>query len=315
MKSFPAVLVVLAALLLVVACAPESPSEAPEGADQEAESAEMADTEMDQEAAVDAVREAYVASYNQADAEAVAELFTEDAVTLFADGGVSEGREQIRAGHEETFASNPEAQIDPAEVLVMDDIAVQRGTYSVQMNPAEGESTGFSGSFITELQRVEGEWKIAAVTSNWDSAPPPGIPAGTMPDEIPEDLVDSPIASLTSAYEEHFNAGDAAAVAELFSEDAWAGFAGSPAVEGREAIQAQVQERLDMGSPQLTIHTIAVEDMGEGWHVAGGWYEMAITAESGQMAQGGNWMTVTRTNDSGEQEIAWFVSNAAPNGM
>lgn len=306
---------VLLAFVMIAACAPATET-APETdtdaeADAEAEAMDDESMPMDDEAAVDAVREAYVEHYNLGHADMVADLFTDDAVTLFADGGVSEGREAIEAALTTAMESDPTAEIDAAETMVMGDVAVQRGTYSLEMAPAEGDPVSFSGSYLTEFQKVAGEWKIGAVISNYDSEPPAGVPAGTMPGEAPPDLVDSPVAELTAAYAERFNMGDAAAVAELYDEDAVAAFANSPASEGRAEIEAALQERLAEGSPQITIHEVAVEDMGDGWYVAGGWYEIA----AGDASQGGSWITVVRTAEDGSQRLHWAVTNATPGGM
>lgn len=298
-------LVLLSALLLVSACAPAT-EPAPET--ESAPEAEAPAEPMDDEAAIDAVRAAYVEHYNLGHADMVADLFTDDAVTLFADGGVSEGREQIEASHTTAMANDPTVQIDAAETMVMDDMAVSRGTYSVQMAPAEGEPVSFSGYYLTEFQKVGGEWKIGAVISNYDSEPPAGMPAGTMPEETPPDLVDSPLADLTAAYAEAFNAGDAAAVAALYDEDAVAAFAGMEAAEGRAAIQGALEERMAAGSPQITIHEVATMDMGDGWYVGGGWSEAATDGEP----QLGHWISLVRTAEDGSASIHWMVTNTVP---
>jgi hypothetical protein len=68
---------------------------------------------------------------------------------------------------------------------------------------------------------------------------------------------------------------------------------------------------MEMGSPQLTIHTIGAEDLGDGRYGAGGWYE--ITSEAGRRE--GHWMTLVVTAADGSQQIEWGITNAIHTGM
>lgn len=306
----------LVIVLLVVACAPQpaedaEPAPEPE-AETEAETAEEAEpAAMDEAAAVDEVRAAYVRHYNAGDAQAVADLHTEDAVSLLANGGVYDGRAAILASLEEALADGPTAQVDPVDTMVMQDMAAQIGSYEVQMEPAEGDMVRFGGSFMTVLRNVDGAWKIAALITNYDSEPPEGLPAGSVPEEEPEPLTDHPLAEATAAYEGHFNAGDAAGVAGLYAEDAWAAFADAPAVQGRDAIEAAVAERMAQGASQVAIHTVGVEELGDGWYAAGGWTEITVSTDAGEMPQASNWIALSRTAEDGSRQIQWIVTNVA----
>ena len=57
------------------------------------------------------------------------------------------------------------------------------------------------------------------------------------------------IKAQNAAFEEAFNAGDSAAVAALYTEDAIALPPGGPMVEGRAAIQEMWQGAMDGGNP------------------------------------------------------------------
>lgn len=297
------VLALVLLLPLALACASE-PAEAPETTEPAAEAP------MNDEAAVDAVRVAYVERHNAGDVDGVAGLFTDDAVALFADGGVNMGRDAIRANFETTMAGAPSATIDAAETMVFGDHAVQRGSYRIEMTPEGGETTGFGGHYLTEFTRTAGDWKISALIANYDGPAPAGMPAGTMPEEPAPPLADDPLADFTAAYEEHFNQGHASVVGEMFTEDAAVAYAGVPLVTGREAITDALQQRMDAGA-QLAIHPVAMRDLGAGWYVQGGWYES--TAEG--VTRPGNWISLVTTAEDGSHRLHWVVTNIVPDGM
>lgn len=66
-----------------------------------------------------------------------------------------------------------------------------------------------------------------------------------------------------SSFEEVFNAGDAAGVAALYTEDAIAMPPGGGMVEGREAIEAMWQGALDDGLKDLSLSPAEIEVMGD----------------------------------------------------
>lgn len=71
------------------------------------------------------------------------------------------------------------------------------------------------------------------------------------------------IAATNRAFQEAVAAGDAAAVAAVYTEDALLMAPNAPAAQGHEAIQAAMQEMLDMGVGSLTLTTDEVMDHGD----------------------------------------------------
>ncbi|HUF57551.1 MAG TPA: SgcJ/EcaC family oxidoreductase, partial [Thermohalobaculum sp.] len=65
------------------------------------------------------------------------------------------------------------------------------------------------------------------------------------------------------AFEQAFNAGDAAAVAAFYTEDAVALPPGAPMVRGREAIQAMWQGAIDGGFTDLELTPEEIEVIGD----------------------------------------------------
>ena len=293
----------LAVTIALAACAAEEPAPEPEPEP-------AAEAPMDDEAAIDALRASYVEHYNMHHPDVVAAMYAEDGVTLLADGSARMGREAIAAGLAEDVAANPTATINADEIMVMGDNAAMIGNYGLELAPAEGETMSVSGHFMTIFRKQDDEWKIRAVISNYGAPPPPGTPGAGPPEEDPELLADNPLADLTSSYMEHFNMGHASVVAELYTEDAVAGFADSPINRGRAAIEAALEQRMAQGNPQLTIHTVGAEDLGDGWMVGGGWYEIVATTDDGEAHQRGNWMTLVRTEADGSHKIHRAITNA-----
>lgn len=87
------------------------------------------------------------------------------------------------------------------------------------------------------------------------------------------------------------NAGDAKAIAAMYTEDALRMPYQAPAVQGREAIAKNIQETLDQGITSVELTHGGSETHGKmGW--AHGTYKL-MTAD-GALAQEGKWMNVTK---------------------
>lgn len=112
------------------------------------------------------------------------------------------------------------------------------------------------------------------------------------------------IEAADAAFVEAFNAGDAAGVAALYTEDAVVMPPGQPAVEGRDAIQSTMAAMLEAGDGmQLSLETKGIEFMmspGVGHTaVATGTYTM--NAADGSHLDHGKAMVVWRQTDDGWQ--------------
>lgn len=267
------------------------------------DAADMADASGDAEA-LDALTAGYVEHYNMGHADVVAANYVDDAVTVYADGGVNLGRAEIEAALTATMAGSPTLRIDPDEIHLGGDKAVARGTWGISV-PIEGADAAVSsGYYMTWFVRVEGEWKIMVVASNYDSEQPPEAHMGAVSENV-DDEEDDGLDGMLTAYEAGWAAGDAAAVAMLYTENAHASFASQAAVEGRAAIEARLGETIG-GS--LDIHSKGTMDLGDGWAVNGGWWE--TTGDEG--AVNGNYLLLASTADDGSNQIHWLVTNARP---
>ncbi len=97
-----------------------------------------------------------------------------------------------------------------------------------------------------------------------------------------------------------YNDGDAAAVARLYVEDGIRMPPDLPLVEGREAIEAQVQDGIDQGLAEAEIEAVEVTVMGETAAARGTWRGM--DAEGNQIAAG-KWANLCKWVDGGWQIV------------
>jgi ketosteroid isomerase-like protein len=243
--------------------------------------------------------------------EMVASVYTDSAWVTPSTGGIFEGTEAITAWLTGSTAPAPTIEVAPLETLIMGDRAVAMGTYRLSVTGEAGETMVNSGAYLNALEKVDGEWKIAGMMSNFDAPPPEDLvwnpmPGGDMPTGTPR------FPDINAAYTAAFNAGDAAAIASMYAEDARFALSNGPILEGRAAIEEAMAARLIPGAT-IDIQEVGSEDMGDGWSGGGGWY--AITGPDGAVAQTGFWMNVIQVQDDGTPQIAWGITNARPGGM
>ncbi|MFQ5529990.1 MAG: YybH family protein [Gemmatimonadota bacterium] len=268
-------------------------------AETEAASALAAD-----EAALDELRAYYAEHFNLGHASMVAELYTDTAVTLFADGSVNLGRAEIEAGLTEIIAGSPAITITREAVHVADDAAVARGAWTME-TPVEGaEPAASSGHYLTVFTRGDSGWKIQAVVSNYDTEVPAEALTGVISENVDDEEDDGTIA-LVTAYEEAWAAGDTEALSMMWTEDAHAAFSMSPAIEGRPAIAERLAEVV---AGTIDIHPKATLPMGDGYAAIGGWYQ--VDTDEGSTT--GTYLSLVRATDDGSHQLHWGVSNGRP---
>ncbi|HSG46454.1 MAG TPA: nuclear transport factor 2 family protein [Longimicrobiales bacterium] len=297
-------LAAIVAAAALVACAEPPADEAPA---QDAEAAAPSDQE-----AIAAVAEYWETHYNMQHADMVASTYGDEAWVAPADGNVFEGREGIQgwlAGDMEAMA--PTIDITPVETVVVGDLAMSIGSYSVSAAPEGADPVSFSGTYINSMARVDGEWVITGTVTNYDSPRPEGWAWNPpMEGEVPPDSAIFP--EMITAYEAAWNAGDGAALAAMYTENARAAWTDAPLVSGRAAIEAAAMARTTTGST-LDLHEVGGEDLGDGWTGVGGWY--SVTGPDGEVMRQGIWMNLVRTGEDGTPRIHWTVSNGRPGAL
>lgn len=306
MNSRPGILLVTAAML--AACSPDTGEQAESM--PAAESTDMASAE----AAIDQVRTDYMADFNNHDAAGVASMFADSAVVLAANGDVQEGREAIQAALTEQMAGSPMGQVEKGEMMVFGDAAVDRGTYTVNSTTPDGAAMSVSGSYMTVLGQTDGAWKIEALITNLNAPPPEGYPM------VDESMTEPPpengtMTALANAYMAAYNAGNAAAVAALYTGDAVMAFSSQPAAKGTAAIEASTATGLAEGSPKLELHDVYTQSLSADYAVDSGWYTVTATTPDGEVHNGGTYVLLCRQQADGSWKIQWGVVNGHPVAM
>jgi len=265
------------------------------------------------EAALDEVTASFEEHYNMHHASVVADLYTDSAFFLSADGAVHEGKAAILASMEADMATSPTLDLMTDGRMVFGDMAVTRGTYT-HTAPVEGaEPVSTTGTYMTLYQREGDTWKIGSVITNFHAPPPEGFayqePGGDPPPEA------SSMTELNAAWMQHFNLGHADMTAEYHTEDGFVAPPNGEPVTGRAAIAAAFAEMMAEGSPQITLHGVGTFQLAEGWALDGGWYEMSMTTPEGPATFGGTYMALVRQQPDGSWKLHWDVANGHPTGM
>jgi uncharacterized protein (TIGR02246 family) len=293
---------VLVLLLIVTACAP-APEPEPV--------AEPEAAPMDDAAAIDAIRMAYMEAYNAGDAAGVAALFTsENAWYLPADGSANDG-DGIEAAIAASLATgSPMATIETADTVVMGDYAVSRGNWMVEMTPEGADPMSFGGNYMSSYLKAEGDWKINVLLTNYDAPPVEGMPAAPAPERTMPEMAGGAMAGLLASYVDHYNQGHGDVVAGMYGPDAVSAFADTPTATGRDAVAAYFAGSMVEGG-ELAIHQVGEIDLGDGWYLGGGWFQLTMP-DGGRE---GHWMTVASTDAEGNMMIQWGITNAVHGGM
>jgi uncharacterized protein (TIGR02246 family) len=117
----------------------------------------------DQLAAIRSGSEVFVKAFNQADAKAIAALWTEDGEYIDEMGERFVGRDAIEKVYANFFAANAQAKIEikiDSLRMLSSDTAIENGRAAVV--PASGIATGFSQYTVIHVKQGD-TWKMASV--------------------------------------------------------------------------------------------------------------------------------------------------------
>lgn len=124
----------------------------------------------------------------------------------------------------------------------------------------------------------------------------------TLPAQTPE-----PLSQLVAAFEEHFNAGDGAAVAALYTSDAIRIPPEEPLVRGPAEIEASMAQFGDWTIELKTMGGLLEGDVGTSW----GTYKLLGMVEGAPATIEGRWMNALKKTDAGWR-IHRDIWNLAP---
>lgn len=153
-------LAVAATLLIVSACTPSSESGRPAPAGVSASDL----------AAIERLHDAYVAAHNDADADRMMALFTNDAVLMPTDEPAVTGRAAIGDHYQEFFDQTPsKIALRPVETRVAGDWAFERIEMTVTLPGGGGRVMQTEMKYLWILERQpDGSWLIARAIYNLD---------------------------------------------------------------------------------------------------------------------------------------------------
>lgn len=106
---------------------------------------------------------AFVDAYNKADPESLAKLFLPEGEIVLADGGIVEGRDEIRDFYKEIFAGEdkPKAALEAGSVrFVTPGIAIEDGTLHVTKPSGEVTSHFYTA---VQVKQENGDWLTASI--------------------------------------------------------------------------------------------------------------------------------------------------------
>jgi uncharacterized protein (TIGR02246 family) len=183
------------------------------------------------------IRERFETSENSGDIDATAELLADDAVLIVPDYPVQEGKPAI-LGFLREISGWLLARFDrhvtyvSTEVEVVGDMAFDRGTFAFDVTrKSGGPITHVAGKYLWLLRRDDARWKMSRIIVTRDDEPESEGDAAARSEGLIlyRQLLDA------------WNARNAAAFAEVFSEDASVvGFDGSP-MNGRAEIASALE--------------------------------------------------------------------------
>jgi uncharacterized protein (TIGR02246 family) len=139
-------------------------------------------------AAINSVRDQFVAAYKAGDADRIAALYTENAIGMPKDQPTLKGRADIAKHERDQFGqiSVGDVQVTPEETQLMGDWAFDRGTFSVTVTPKAAGAAPMTdtGRYLVIFQRQsDGSWKVTHDIDNGTAPamPPPPPPAPPKP--------------------------------------------------------------------------------------------------------------------------------------
>jgi uncharacterized protein (TIGR02246 family) len=119
------------------------------------------------ESAIRAVNRQFEQAVASRNADAVAQLYSTDALIMPPNAPAVRGREAIRSFWAEMVKSNPTVTLTSQDIDVAGNLATDVGTYTFSFTGDQGPMTD-RGKYITKLGKVGTEWKITHDIFNSD---------------------------------------------------------------------------------------------------------------------------------------------------
>ncbi len=157
-------LAILLTGVVVVAC--------PAAEEEAAEDPAAVEPSIGDERALNALVGDFMVAINRSDADAVAALYSSDAIRMPPDAPEVRGREAIRQNLQATFeAADIEVQVHVEETEFSGELASVRGTFALITTPKDGSASAeIQGNWMRLMRREpDGRWLVARELWNSES--------------------------------------------------------------------------------------------------------------------------------------------------
>jgi len=119
------------------------------------------DTSAEDSRAIETASAQWVDAFNKGDVAAFAALYTQEAKLLQPNIPMIVGRENIHANFQGFFEhGSRDIQLSVIELFANGDMAHKVGTYTLTIQPEEGESISDNGKYVEIWKRVNGTWML-----------------------------------------------------------------------------------------------------------------------------------------------------------
>lgn len=105
---------------------------------------------------IEKTNQEFMKAVSAKDADAVAQMYTENASLMFPNRAAIKGRENIKGFFEETMGTFSELKLTTEEVRGTDEFAVESGRYEMM---ADGKKID-EGKYLVEWRKVDGKWLL-----------------------------------------------------------------------------------------------------------------------------------------------------------
>jgi uncharacterized protein (TIGR02246 family) len=133
---------------------------------------------------LESAADCWLPAFKAGDADAVAACYVDDAVMIFPDGPLAQGRPAIRDGYAHFFAdySIKDVQLEELGREAHGNSVTVWGRFAITMSPkAGGADVVARGRFSEMSRKVDGQWRYVFDHASDDPPPPPAPAAAATP--------------------------------------------------------------------------------------------------------------------------------------
>jgi uncharacterized protein (TIGR02246 family) len=152
-------LFIISAVALTAACNKEAPATSDTAS--ALATTQPADNGKAGRAAIEKVRDAWIAAERKDDAVAVAALYADDAVFVGTETPAAHGKAAIQAAFAKSFPISRLIHLDSKELVANEKVGYDFGEFTQEVTPPNAKPMTIHGQYLVALARQpDGSWKI-----------------------------------------------------------------------------------------------------------------------------------------------------------